>query len=254
MEHVVARVAGVQKPVDMPLRLLKKQQWVRCALDCSHKRVLRKEAFIELCTSNPYTPLCERMSKSEGIKFLQALHNARQVIVVQDYVYINPADVVDAVHVRLELPNVARRAPVTSRNCSSGQPKDSEVTLRSDMERRRFFWAIVSLLSSAQMSILAYLTFSVYGWSVMEPICYFVTTSTSLCAYAYGLCYKRNCSYEAIDSQLASSDTLVEGKSPSTVCTQPFFMEAVELLRTVQAESDNSGLAEASSSDTKDKA
>nr|CCC93257.1 unnamed protein product [Trypanosoma congolense IL3000] len=187
------------------------------------------------------------------MQLLQSLHNARQVMVVRDLVYVNPADVVNAVHVRLNLPYITNHVSALSED--SATPCDglqvSAVAPREQDARRRLFWATASLLSSIQMTVLAYLTFVVYGWDVMEPICYFITTTTTLCSYAFGLRYKRSYSHEAVDSQIAASvaveeggklkedaSGLLDGCGCSAIhdVNKPSFVEAVKILRGVQAE------------------
>ncbi|PWU97426.1 hypothetical protein C3747_243g35 [Trypanosoma cruzi] len=198
----------------MSIQCLKKKLRARCALDCSGKRIITTEDFIAICTTNLYAPSHERMTKCEAAQYLEKLQHAREVIVIGGYVYIRPSDVVNAVHLKLELPTLSRGNPMNLQQCPVQQ---SCATLRVEQKggvRRREFWAIVSLLSGAQMTVLAYLTFIVYGWDVMEPVCYFVTTFTALCVYAYSLVCRRNCTFHAIDDQIFSPCT-----PPATQCS-----------------------------------
>ncbi|ORC84156.1 uncharacterized protein TM35_000481170 [Trypanosoma theileri] len=188
------------------MQILKRKLRVRCALDCSHKNVLTKDEFIVLCTTNPYTPPDERMTLSEASEYLEKLHRAREVIVLRDFVYTKPSEVANTVYVMLRLPTLRLETPSCVNKHASKSNVDATSVQDKEM-RRRNFWATVSLLSGIQMSFLAYLTFIVYDWDVMEPVCYFVTTFTALCFYAYSLLFRRECTFHTVENQLFPSNT-----------------------------------------------
>lgn len=52
------------------------------------------------------------------------------------------------------------------------------------MRSTRLLWAGLALLS-AQGGALAWLTWWVYSWDIMEPVTYFLTYSTSISAFGY---------------------------------------------------------------------
>ncbi|KEG10884.1 hypothetical protein DQ04_03191080 [Trypanosoma grayi] len=184
------------------MRFLKKRLQVRCAADCSHKSVFTREEFIALCTSNPYVPISERMTLREAEDFLQTLHRAREVIMVRGCVYTKPSDVVDAVHIKAHLPKLLHGTHACSSQHVGTHSGSAATCAPKNVTCRRDFWAAISLISGSQMTLLAYLTFIVYDWDVMEPICYFVTTFTALSLYAYSLVFRRECSFNAVDNQL----------------------------------------------------
>ncbi|KAH8616569.1 putative Mitochondrial calcium uniporter [Trypanosoma vivax] len=183
------------------LQLLRKKTWARCALDCNYKKVLKTNEFLTLCQSNPYAPPSERMTADEAGKFLKALHAARQVVIVGDHVYTDPSDVVNAVHLRLQLPTLVRATSVAEGRAAAVS-HGPRMTPPDDNTHRRSFWAVACLLSGAQMTILSYLTFVVYDWSVMEPVCYFVSSISSLCAMTYSAMCRRGYPNEAAGAQL----------------------------------------------------
>ncbi|KAH9597739.1 Calcium uniporter protein [Trypanosoma melophagium] len=197
---------------------LKRKLRVRCALDCSHKNVLTKKEFIALCTTNPYTPPGERMTLSEASDYLEKLHRAREVIVLRDFVYTNPSEVVNTVYMMLRLPTLRPEIPACVKKHTSENKYIADTFVQEEVTRRRNFWATVSLLSGIQMSFLAYLTFIVYDWDVMEPVCYFITTFTALCVYAYSLLFRRECTFHSVENQLfASNAALKVNYSPNVI-------------------------------------
>lgn len=63
----------------------------------------------------------------------------------------------------------------------------SDQTLQSLRRRRELYWAKLGLALSAQLLGLGYLTFVTYGWDVMEPVCYFLTSTIALTGAALGI-------------------------------------------------------------------
>ena len=47
-------------------------------------------------------------------------------------------------------------------------------------------WGGLAFMST-QFGVLARLTWWEYSWDIMEPVTYFVTTGTAICAYGYFL-------------------------------------------------------------------
>ncbi|RNF01872.1 hypothetical protein TraAM80_06713 [Trypanosoma rangeli] len=201
----------------MIMQCLKKKLRARCVVDCSGKRFFTKQEFLTLCTTNPYAPINERMTTVEAARYLEQLQQAREVIVMGEYVYIRPSDVVNAVYHRLQLPTLSRRTPTYMQQRATQELFAVSTKDKNGIVFRRDFWAIVSLLSGAQMTLLAYLTFVVYGWDVMEPVCYFVTTFTVLCTYAYSLVWRRACTFHAVEDHLFPSNVASEGHGSSIV-------------------------------------
>ncbi|RNF22124.1 uncharacterized protein Tco025E_03286 [Trypanosoma conorhini] len=201
----------------MKMQCLKKKLRARCVLQCSDKRLLTKKEFITLCTTNPYAPTNERMTTDEAEQHLERLQQAREVILMGGYVYIRPSDVVNVVNHRLQLPTLTRGAPTYVQQSATQQLVAVSKAKKKGAVCSRDFWAMVSLLGATQMAILAYLTFLVYGWDVMEPVCYFVTTFTALCAFAYSLVWRRDCTFHVVEGQLFPSSAAPETHGRSIV-------------------------------------
>lgn len=60
----------------------------------------------------------------------------------------------------------------------------ADLEIRAEHSSVRALWVGLALLS-VQGGALAYLTWWVYSWDIMEPVTYFLTYSTSMGIYAY---------------------------------------------------------------------
>uniref|UniRef100_A0A6I8PHD3 Calcium uniporter regulatory subunit MCUb n=1 Tax=Ornithorhynchus anatinus TaxID=9258 RepID=A0A6I8PHD3_ORNAN len=67
----------------------------------------------------------------------------------------------------------------------------------SEAKTNRLMWAGLALLST-QGGALAWLTWWVYSWDIMEPVTYFVTFGSSMAFFAYFLLTRQDYSYPAI--------------------------------------------------------
>ncbi|KAI4879546.1 hypothetical protein NFI96_028569 [Prochilodus magdalenae] len=77
----------------------------------------------------------------------------------------------------------------------------SRLDLRAERRSSSVLWAGLALLS-VQGGALAWLTWWVYSWDVMEPVTYFITYSTSIGIYAYYVLTKQDYVYpDAKDRQ-----------------------------------------------------
>lgn len=60
----------------------------------------------------------------------------------------------------------------------------ARIEARSEAKTRRLLWAGLALLST-QGGALAWLTWWVYSWDIMEPVTYFITFANSMVFFAY---------------------------------------------------------------------
>lgn len=184
---------------------LRKALFARSAISLCGKKVLPKTALLSLLTKGHFTPPQLRMTNEEAAHYFDTLKRAKMVVEVGGYVYTDVKCVVDAVHLKSGLSLV----PATSKRLEDSYHalarslaefnKQGAPAVERAVRREKEFWAVTAFGSGAQMLALAYLTFQVYGWDVMEPITFFVTTATALCSYAYFLCFRTEHSYESVD-------------------------------------------------------
>lgn len=188
--------------------LLRKTVFARAAIDLCDKKTMPRGEFLGLLTNGKYTPPQFRMTKNEASDYLGALKQSGMVVEVGDFIYADPQSVVDAVHLKVGLPLVSslshdlecsRR---TVAQALAAAHEASSPMVRKAVRREKEFWAFTALGSGIQMLVLSYLTFQVYGWDVMEPITFFVTTATALCSYAYFLYFRSEHTYEHVDDSL----------------------------------------------------
>lgn len=76
----------------------------------------------------------------------------------------------------------------------------TRIEARSEARTRRLLWAGLALLS-VQGGALAWLTWWVYSWDIMEPVTYFITFANSMVFFAYFIVTRQDYTYSAIKSR-----------------------------------------------------
>ncbi|KAM7154964.1 calcium uniporter regulatory subunit MCUb, mitochondrial isoform 1-T1 [Molossus nigricans] len=74
------------------------------------------------------------------------------------------------------------------------------IEARSEAKTSGLLWAGLALLS-IQGGALAWLTWWVYSWDIMEPVTYFITFANSMVFFAYFLVTRQDYTYSAIKSR-----------------------------------------------------
>ncbi|XP_008570194.1 PREDICTED: mitochondrial calcium uniporter regulatory subunit MCUb [Galeopterus variegatus] len=83
------------------------------------------------------------------------------------------------------------------------QPLEQEkarIEAGSEAKSSRLLWAGLALLS-IQGGALAWLTWWVYSWDIMEPVTYFITFANSMVFFAYFIVTQQDYTYSAIKSR-----------------------------------------------------
>ncbi|XP_067896551.1 calcium uniporter regulatory subunit MCUb, mitochondrial-like [Heterodontus francisci] len=73
----------------------------------------------------------------------------------------------------------------------------SQLFLKAEAKSNRLMWTGLALIST-QAGALAWLTWWVYSWDIMEPVTYFITYGSSMAFYAYFLLTRQDCVYPDI--------------------------------------------------------
>nr|XP_023655285.1 calcium uniporter regulatory subunit MCUb, mitochondrial [Paramormyrops kingsleyae] len=73
----------------------------------------------------------------------------------------------------------------------------AQIARGAEMRSARLLWGGLALLS-AQGGALAWLTWWVYSWDIMEPVTYFLTYSTSIGAFGYYVLTKQDYVYPSV--------------------------------------------------------
>ncbi|XP_051866453.1 calcium uniporter regulatory subunit MCUb, mitochondrial-like isoform X2 [Pristis pectinata] len=73
----------------------------------------------------------------------------------------------------------------------------SQLFLKAEAKSSRLMWTGLALMST-QAGALAWLTWWVYSWDIMEPVTYFITYGSSMVFYAYFLLTRQDWVYNEI--------------------------------------------------------
>lgn len=76
----------------------------------------------------------------------------------------------------------------------------SQLYLKAEAKSGRFMWTALGLMAT-QGGALAWLTWWVYSWDIIEPVTYFITYGSSLAFYAYFLITRQDCAYSEIKNR-----------------------------------------------------
>lgn len=188
---------------------LRKKAYARFALQRTPREVMQREEFIQLvCAASPDPRF--RMTPAEASEFLTAMREARAVVVneADGLVFTKPLAVVNDVHARLGVPplSLESRASIAAaadaeKTIAAADAAATNAAINTALWRKRF-WSGVALASGTQMAILSYLTFVLWDWDTMEPICFFLTSGTSLLFYAYFILFRREHSLQQVDQHV----------------------------------------------------
>nr|XP_038959763.1 calcium uniporter regulatory subunit MCUb, mitochondrial isoform X2 [Rattus norvegicus] len=74
------------------------------------------------------------------------------------------------------------------------------IEARSEAKTSSLLWAGLALLS-VQGGALAWLTWWVYSWDIMEPVTFFLTFANSMVFFAYFIVTRQNYTYESLRSR-----------------------------------------------------
>ncbi|CCW70388.1 unnamed protein product [Phytomonas sp. Hart1] len=149
------------------------------------------------------------MTHTEANEHLRILLKIGQAVKVgEDLLHFEPEEIINAVHMKAGLPLLPLDIPFIamtkkeSNNFVSKRVHTVSEKLQDIFIHQSNIWAFIALLSGIQMLVLAYLTFVVYGWDVMEPVCYFIPSATALCIYAYFLYFRKQCTCGNLDRNI----------------------------------------------------
>ncbi|XP_069903860.1 calcium uniporter regulatory subunit MCUb, mitochondrial isoform X2 [Oryctolagus cuniculus] len=76
----------------------------------------------------------------------------------------------------------------------------ARIEARSEAKTSGLLWAGLALLS-VQGGAMAWLTWWVYSWDIMEPVTYFITFANSMVFFAYFIVTRQNYTYSAVRSR-----------------------------------------------------
>ncbi|XP_053535835.1 calcium uniporter protein, mitochondrial isoform X2 [Ictalurus punctatus] len=118
-------------------------------------------------------------------------------------------DMVHMLHTALNLPKhhlikerqLRQKLDILKQELMPLEQMKTHLVMRAEHRSSRALWTGLALLS-VQGGALAWLTWWVYSWDIMEPVTYFITLSTSMGVYAYYVLTKQDYVYpDAKDRQ-----------------------------------------------------
>ncbi|KAK1695130.1 hypothetical protein QYE76_011827 [Lolium multiflorum] len=145
--------------------------------------------FLRLC--------CDAAGADAGPSVARALDESGSVIVLGKTVFLRPEMVVKAIEKVIPIP----RAPAVSENDPAREELKAMEAVKADIDRRatlqvrRELWGGLAALALQTAGFMR-LTFWELSWDVMEPICFFVTSTYFMAGYAFFLRTKREPSFE----------------------------------------------------------
>lgn len=145
--------------------------------------------FLRLC--------CDAAGADAGPSVARALDESGSVIVLGSTVFLRPEMVVKAIEKVIPIP----RAPAIAENDPAREELKAMEAVKADIDRRatlqvrRELWGGLAALALQTAGFMR-LTFWELSWDVMEPICFFVTSTYFMAGYAFFLRTKREPSFE----------------------------------------------------------
>ena len=194
MRRTLRRLAVPTTQAD--LTAIKKTAHANYAVSRAKATVTSTSGFVRL-VQGATAVASERMTHDEAMAHLKALHAVGAVVYnpAEDVVHLKPAALLTEACAAAGV-----QPPVLGAPAAAEEPPVLEPTVAAKAQRfRQRFWGAVAVGSGTQMTVLAYLTFVTFGWDVMEPASYFVTSFTSLFFYLYYLALKREHSLQDVD-------------------------------------------------------
>lgn len=145
---------------------------------------ISREEFLQICM--------ESAGEEDANEVVKSLDESGQIIIVGDCVYLRPEQVARVMENILPLLNDHHREELEEM-----KKQKAEIDAEAEKIVRRELWGGLGLMS-LQTAYLMWLTFWKLSWDVMEPICFFVTSSYFLAGYAFFLTTSTDPTFENI--------------------------------------------------------
>jgi len=161
----------------------------RARVRASREGTVPYAEFLRLC--------CDAAGADAGPSVARALDESGSVIVLGKTVFLRPEMVVKAIEKAIPMP---RALPIAENDPAREELKAMEA-VKVDIDRtatlqvRRELWGGLAALALQTAGFMR-LTFWELSWDVMEPICFFVTSTYFMAGYAFFLRTKREPSFE----------------------------------------------------------
>ncbi|XP_010527523.1 PREDICTED: calcium uniporter protein 3, mitochondrial-like, partial [Tarenaya hassleriana] len=131
----------------------------------------------------------------QGVRVANMLDESGNVIVLGKFVCLKPEEITRAVEGLIPTHESTRDATRRREELQKLEAVKSEIDKRADEMVRRELWAGLGLLMAQTIGFFR-LTFWELSWDVMEPICFYVTSTYFMGGYAFFLTTSKEPSFE----------------------------------------------------------
>lgn len=179
------------------LRLMKVEDLKR-NLQSTGKNCMPLEEVICLCKQ-----MGAAINDAEAEELVKSLDEAGAIFVFRRKVFLEPAKVAEVLSKAMPVPLVQEDDPRNEEFLRLQKEKE-EIDQIAHKQVRHMLWGALGALS-AQTAIFFRLTFWELSWDVMEPIAFFVTSSSLLAGFFFFVITNRDPSYHDFMDTLFSS-------------------------------------------------
>ncbi|XP_048527425.1 calcium uniporter protein 3, mitochondrial-like [Triticum urartu] len=161
----------------------------RARVRASREGTVPYAEYLRLC--------CDAAGADDGPSVARALDESGSVIVLGRTVFLRPEMVVKAIEKAIPIPrglSVAENHPARE-ELKAMEAQKVDIDRMATRQVRRELWGGLAALALQTAGFMR-LTFWELSWDVMEPICFFVTSTYFMAGYAFFLRTKREPSFE----------------------------------------------------------
>ncbi|XP_039137279.1 calcium uniporter protein 2, mitochondrial-like [Dioscorea cayenensis subsp. rotundata] len=184
------RLEGMVRPAAVSVEEAKKvlRAWemesVRSRLRGMASSRVSYSEFLRICG--------ESAGFDRGLEIARDLDESGAVIILGGLVFLRPDEVAKAIERVLPVKNESE-----NKELKEMEKKKAEMEEKAEAEVRRELWAGLGLLVMQTVGFMR-LTFWELTWDVMEPICFFFTSTYFMAGYAFFLSTSKEPSFQAI--------------------------------------------------------
>ncbi|KAG7034389.1 Calcium uniporter protein 2, mitochondrial, partial [Cucurbita argyrosperma subsp. argyrosperma] len=209
MEHLVSRdrilLDGLKPPAPAPgeldgLTVEETRKLVRLAEVVRMKRKL-KEIPTSRITYREFVRICgEDNSDGDedyGVELAKRLDESGAVIILGNVVFLHPEQIAKSIGCLIPTLGMNSEDPISKKELEELEKEKAMIDGKAGRQvRRELRWGLGFLV--AQTAALMRLTFWELSWDVMEPICYFITSTYFMGGYAFFLTTSKEPSFEGL--------------------------------------------------------
>ncbi|XP_057952514.1 calcium uniporter protein 2, mitochondrial-like [Malania oleifera] len=153
------------------------------------------EEFVQICANG-----CS--SRDDGVRFAKMLDESGSVIILGNVVFLRPDEVVKAMANLIAAQ--PKDDPRSRKELEEMEKQEAAIDKKAELAVRRELWAGLGLFVVQTLGFMR-LTFWELSWDVMEPICFYVTSTYFVAGYAFFLRTSREPTFESFfHSRLAA--------------------------------------------------